>query len=149
MSWIGAYFVLVALMVGSFINLAADRIPRAESLVTPRSHCRSCGRVLNVVDLVPVLGWALRGGRCATCRTPIGAASPVVEAACGAAMVAGLISLGLWPGAVVGGVAVAAIGILVIAVAIKSFETDSVQGPSVRRSGSPSDTGSAGAHRTR
>ena len=60
------YFVLVALFVGSFINLAADRLPRGESLVTPRSHCRSCGRVLNVIDLLPVAGYFIRGGRCAT-----------------------------------------------------------------------------------
>ncbi len=34
-----AYLVVVALLLGSFINLAADRLPRRESLVRPRSHC--------------------------------------------------------------------------------------------------------------
>ena len=55
-----AYLVLVALLIGSFINLAADRLPRGESVVSPRSHCRSCGRVLNVVDLFPVAGYLVR-----------------------------------------------------------------------------------------
>ncbi|HEX2679843.1 MAG TPA: prepilin peptidase, partial [Candidatus Dormibacteraeota bacterium] len=58
--FIGAYLVFVGLMLGSFINLAADRLPRHESVVAPRSHCRACGRELNFVDLLPVVGWLLR-----------------------------------------------------------------------------------------
>jgi leader peptidase (prepilin peptidase) / N-methyltransferase len=96
------YFVLVALFVGSFINLAADRLPRGESLVTPRSHCRSCGRVLNVIDLLPVAGYFIRGGRCATCRASIGLSAPLVEAAAGLLMLIPIVALGLWPGAFIG-----------------------------------------------
>jgi leader peptidase (prepilin peptidase)/N-methyltransferase len=107
---LNAYLVVVGLMLGSFINLAADRLPRRESLITPRSHCRSCGRELNVVDLLPVAGYALRGGRCATCGASIGAWSPVVEVLCGSAMLAPLALLGLWPGAVVGFAAVSVVG---------------------------------------
>jgi len=51
--FVAVYLVLVALLLGSFINLAADRLPRGESLVRPRSHCRACSRPLNVVDLRP------------------------------------------------------------------------------------------------
>jgi leader peptidase (prepilin peptidase)/N-methyltransferase len=103
-------------MLGSFINLAADRIPRGESLVRPRSHCRACGRTLNVVDLLPVLGYVLRAGRCATCRAPIGIAAPVVEVVAGASLVAGIFWLGIWPGAVVGLSLVAIWGIAVVVV---------------------------------
>jgi len=101
-SFLSAYLVLVGLMLGSFINLAADRVPRGESIVRPRSHCRSCGRVLTFVDLLPVAGYILRAGRCASCRTPIGAAAPAVEAVSGACMLAALAWLGLWPGAMAG-----------------------------------------------
>lgn len=110
----GAYLVVVAMLVGSFINLAADRLPRGESVVHPRSHCRACGRTLNVVDLLPVAGYLVRGGRCATCRTAIGAASPLVEAASGAGMLAALVWLGDWRGALVGLVLVALIGLGVV-----------------------------------
>src|SRR5690242_17160536 len=96
------YFVLVALFVGSFINLAADRLPRGESVVSPRSHCRSCGRVLNVVDLLPVAGYFIRGGRCASCRTSIGLSAPLVEAAAGLLMLIPIATLGLWPGGLIG-----------------------------------------------
>jgi leader peptidase (prepilin peptidase)/N-methyltransferase len=111
----GAYLVLVALLIGSFINLAADRLPRGESLVRPRSHCRACGRVLGVLDLVPVAGYLVRGGRCATCRTQIGALSPIVEASAGACMALSLMALGLWPGGAVGFLLVTLLGLAVVA----------------------------------
>lgn len=111
---IEAYLVLVALLLGSFINLAADRLPRGESLVRPRSHCRACGRVLGALDLLPVAGYLIRTGRCATCRTPIGASSPLVEAAAGACMALSLTGLGLWPGAAVGFLLVAVLGLEVV-----------------------------------
>lgn len=96
------YLVLFALLWGSFINLAADRLPRGESLLTPRSHCRSCGRVLNVMDLLPVAGYFIRGGRCATCRASIGSSAPLIEAAAGLLMLVPIVALGLWPGGLVG-----------------------------------------------
>ena len=110
-----AYLILVALLLGSFINLAAVRRPRGESLVRPRSHCRSCGRVLNVVDLIPVAGYLIRKGRCATCGVAIGALSPAVEALCGLAMIAGIAALGIGRGAAVGFALVAVIGLTAIA----------------------------------
>jgi prepilin signal peptidase PulO-like enzyme (type II secretory pathway) len=113
-----AYLVLVALFVGSFVNLAADRLPRGESIVKPRSHCRGCGRVLNVVDLIPILGYVLRGGRCASCGAPIGVFSPVVEALCGAVTLAALARFGLPWGAAVGGAAVALLGLAVIGLSV-------------------------------
>jgi len=106
-----AYLVLVAMLVGSFINLAADRLPRGESLIRPRSHCRSCGRVLDITDLIPVAGYMLRRGRCATCGVAIGAGSPLLEAACGVAMLGSLVFLGLGWGAVAGAAAAAFIGL--------------------------------------
>ena len=108
--FVSAYLVMVGLMLGSFINLAADRLPRHESLVRPRSHCRSCGRVLDAVDLIPVGGYVIRGGRCAGCGVAIGAWSPVVEVLCGGVMLAALVLLGPWPGALVGFAGVALVG---------------------------------------
>lgn len=114
-----AYLVLVALLLGSFINLAADRLPRGESIIRPRSFCRACGRHLNAVDLLPVVGYLLRRGRCASCGTPIGIAAPVVEAISGGLMLAALIWLHLWPGAAIGLALVALYGGAVIALAIR------------------------------
>jgi leader peptidase (prepilin peptidase) / N-methyltransferase len=113
-----AYLVLVAMLVGSFINLAADRVPRGESVLRPRSHCRSCGRILNALDLLPVAGYLIRGGRCATCRASIGASSPLVEAASGACMLVAIVWFGLWPGASLGVVLVALLGLGVLGLSL-------------------------------
>jgi leader peptidase (prepilin peptidase)/N-methyltransferase len=117
-----AYLVLVALLCGSFINLAADRIPRQESLVRPRSHCRACGRQLNFVDLVPIIGYLVRGGRCASCLAVIGASSPAVEALCGLLMLASLTFLGLTFGALVGLAAVLLVGLAAVSLAWRARE---------------------------
>jgi leader peptidase (prepilin peptidase) / N-methyltransferase len=126
--YLTAYLVLVGLMLGSFINLAADRIPKGESVVRPRSHCRACGRTLNVVDLLPVLGYFLRGGRCATCQAPIGITSPVVEAVSGGSMLVAVAQFGLWPGALVGFAVVAVWGVIVVSVSARWHPAE-VAGP--------------------
>jgi prepilin signal peptidase PulO-like enzyme (type II secretory pathway) len=118
---LAVYLVLVALLLGSFINLAADRLPRRESIIRPRSHCRSCGRVLNTVDLAPVAGYLVRGGRCASCGVSIGLTSPAVEAVCGGAMLASVALLGPWRGAVVGFAAVALVGVVAISLGFASL----------------------------
>ena len=114
-----SYAVAVALMLGSFINLAADRLPRGESLVSPASHCRSCNRRLNAIDLIPVAGYFVRGGRCATCKAPIGLAAPAIEALCGGMMLVAALFLRVWPGVAVGLAMVATFGLLVSVLAIR------------------------------
>lgn len=114
-----AYLVLQGLILGSFINLAADRLPRGESMARPRSHCRACGRELNFVDLLPVAGYLIRGGRCASCRVPIGIEALVVELVAGACMLVAIGAQGLWPGALTGLGLVAFWGVGVTAFAIR------------------------------
>ena len=117
--FLNAYLVLVGLMVGSFINLAADRVPRQESLIAPPSHCRACGRRLNVVDLLPVAGYLVRRGRCATCGVAIGVAAPVVELVSGAIMLMAVVMLGPWPGAVDGLALIGVWGLAVTGLALR------------------------------
>ena len=52
----GAALVL-GLLVGSFLNVVAWRLPRGESLVWARSKCPSCGVQLGALDNVPILSW--------------------------------------------------------------------------------------------
>ena len=111
---VGVYLVVVALLCGSFINLAADRLPRGESLVHPRSHCRSCGRQLNLVDLIPVGGYLIRRGRCASCRAAIGLSSLAVEGACGMVMMVPLLLLGVGLGFLIGSALVFGVGVVAV-----------------------------------
>ncbi len=71
---------LGGLIVGSFLNVVAYRLPRGESLVSPGSRCPQCGVHVKPYDNVPVLGWLLLRGRCRACHEAIPARYPVVEA---------------------------------------------------------------------
>ena len=67
------------LLIGSFLNVVAYRLPRGESLVKPRSRCTSCGEEVRSYDNVPVLSWLVLRGRCRFCGTRISARYPAVE----------------------------------------------------------------------
>jgi leader peptidase (prepilin peptidase)/N-methyltransferase len=79
---------LGGLIIGSFLNVIAFRLPRGESLVAPGSHCPSCETPIKPYDNVPVLGWLLLRGRCRACHTQISARYPLVEAITAALAVA-------------------------------------------------------------
>lgn len=74
----------VGASVGSFVNLAADRLPAGRSLVAPPSSCDACGVRLGPVDLVPVLSYLALRGRCRSCGAPIPRRVVAVEAGLGA-----------------------------------------------------------------
>jgi leader peptidase (prepilin peptidase)/N-methyltransferase len=79
---------LLGLLIGSFLNVVAWRLPRGESLVTPRSKCPGCATQLKPYDNVPVLSWLLLRGRCRGCGERISVRYPIVEAVTAALYVA-------------------------------------------------------------
>ena len=70
---------VLGLFVGSFLNVVIYRVPREESVVTPRSHCPGCDTQLTWYENVPVASWVALRGRCRTCSSPVSARYPVVE----------------------------------------------------------------------
>src|SRR5215210_4965230 len=62
-----ALALLFGLVVGSFLNVVAHRLPRGESLASPGSRCPSCGTPIKFYDNVPVLSWFVLRGRCRAC----------------------------------------------------------------------------------
>ena len=75
-----AIAIAAGLIIGSFLNVCIVRLPADESIVAPRSHCRSCKEPLAWYDNVPLLGWAALRGRCRHCSAPISLRYPLVEA---------------------------------------------------------------------
>ncbi len=75
---VGVSFVL-GLLVGSFLNVVIHRVPRGESVVSPRSACPSCGTEIASRDNVPVVSWLALRARCRSCSEPISARYPLVE----------------------------------------------------------------------
>lgn len=70
---------LFGLAFGSFLNVCIFRLPRQESIITPRSHCPRCGRPIRWHDNIPVLSYLLLRGRCRDCRQAISPIYPFVE----------------------------------------------------------------------
>lgn len=86
----GAFGVLL----GSFLNVVAHRMPLRQSIVHPRSRCPGCQTQLRSLDNVPVLSWLILRGRCRTCSEPISARYPLVELATGALLAAVAVTAG-------------------------------------------------------
>lgn len=71
-------------MVGSYLGVVADRLPREERTSTGRSHCDACGASLRWFELIPLVSWLLQRGRCRRCGTRIGLAPLLTEVSGGA-----------------------------------------------------------------
>jgi leader peptidase (prepilin peptidase) / N-methyltransferase len=85
-----AYYLAIlaafGLLFGSFANVVIWRVPRGESVVSPGSHCPSCGQAIRWYDNIPVVSWIVLGRRCRDCCEPIPWRYPAVA----------LASAGLW-----------------------------------------------------
>ncbi|MFP3893390.1 prepilin peptidase [Exiguobacterium indicum] len=73
------YFFLLGLLITSFTNVVGLRVPVGESIVHPRSHCPTCGHVLGPLELTPVLGYVVLGGKCRSCGQAISIKYPALE----------------------------------------------------------------------
>ncbi|MBD3419522.1 MAG: prepilin peptidase [Chitinivibrionales bacterium] len=82
--------VVFGLIFGSFFNVLIYRLPRGESVVTPRSHCPACGHPVKFYENIPVLSYLVLGGRCAGCKMPISPVYPAVE------LLSGIWAVALW-----------------------------------------------------
>ncbi len=67
------------------MNVVIHRLPLRESLVTPRSRCPSCRKLVLAYDNVPVVSYILLRGRCRHCKASISIRYPVIELATSAA----------------------------------------------------------------
>jgi leader peptidase (prepilin peptidase) / N-methyltransferase len=82
------------LIIGSFLNVVAYRLPRGQSVAFPASHCPSCETPIKPYDNVPVLSWLVLRGRCRSCHRAISARYPIVEAVTAALLVAVVLTEG-------------------------------------------------------
>ncbi|MDP1913766.1 A24 family peptidase [Brevundimonas sp.] len=76
-----ALAAMTGLIVGSFVNLVAMRLPKGDPVAWARSRSDCCGAILSAPELVPVFSWLAQRGRCARCRAPVAARHPMVELA--------------------------------------------------------------------
>lgn len=92
---------IFGLLIGSFLNVVIHRLPKimqresdnyvaSESnlplphqnrynLMVPCSACPQCGHQITALEKMPVVSYALLGGKCKECKTPISLRYSVVE----------------------------------------------------------------------
>jgi len=115
--WQFAFAIAFGLVVGSFVNVVAHRLPimlerawRLEiseatgqaseadalparyNLSVPSSACPHCGHVLRAYENIPLLSYAFLRGRCSSCHARISLRYPLVEFA-GAALAAAALAV--------------------------------------------------------
>lgn len=73
------FFALLGLIIGSFGHVVSLRIPRGESIVTPRSRCPLCLSTLRIRELIPIASYLILAGRCRHCQNKIPLSYPVIE----------------------------------------------------------------------
>lgn len=113
------FIFLLGLAAGSFLNVAIHRLPRSESVVTPRSRCPKCGHAIAWFDNIPVLSFFILRGHCRHCRNRISFRYPFVELA------SGILWLGSWaaaPATPLFGIRVLFLSMLVV-VSVTDLET--------------------------
>jgi leader peptidase (prepilin peptidase)/N-methyltransferase len=74
-----AIVFLFGLCVGSFLNVCIHRLPKGESVVSPRSRCPRCAAPIAAYDNIPIVSFLVLGGRCRQCGAPISLVYPSVE----------------------------------------------------------------------
>jgi leader peptidase (prepilin peptidase) / N-methyltransferase len=115
-AWIRAIVALpFGLVVGSFMTVAVHRLPRGESVVSPRSRCPACGAEIGARDNIPVLSWLLLRGRCRRCGERISVEYPLLElATAGLVVLAAIRYPDPWQAVLVGGLLALMPGIALI-----------------------------------
>ncbi len=77
-----AIAVIAGLLIGSFLNVCIFRLPRDLSVVSPaRSFCPGCEQTIPWYDNIPLVSFALLGGKSRCCKESIPLRYPFVELA--------------------------------------------------------------------
>jgi leader peptidase (prepilin peptidase) / N-methyltransferase len=74
---------ILGTIIGSFLTVCVYRIPRGQSVVSPRSACSHCGNLISWYDNVPIFSFLWLQGRCRVCYTGIPLRYPLIELANG------------------------------------------------------------------
>jgi leader peptidase (prepilin peptidase) / N-methyltransferase len=62
---------MIGAILGSFIGALCSRWPAGQSVLTGRSQCSACAKIVPPHELVPVLSFLALGGRCSRCDSHI------------------------------------------------------------------------------
>lgn len=96
-AWLAGAAGAFGLVVGSFLNLVAQRLPQRQPVMRPGPRCTGCSARVALADRVPIVSWVLAGRRCRSCEELISIRYPLVELATAALFAAGALRFGAAP----------------------------------------------------
>ena len=73
------FVIAFGLVFGSFVNVLIFRIPRAENIIFPSSHCQKCKKKINFLQNIPIFSFIFLKGKCKNCKNKISLIYPITE----------------------------------------------------------------------
>ena len=71
--------IFFGLIFGSFLNVVIYRLPKNQSIITPRSFCPICRKNINWHENIPIYSWIKLKGKCSKCDEAISIKYPLTE----------------------------------------------------------------------
>ena len=96
MEFLNLFFIfLIGTVIGSFLGVVVDRLPREESIIHGRSHCEFCKKTLRFWDLIPLFSFLFLRGKCRYCQKKLSWFYPLIELTTGILFVLVALQLGI------------------------------------------------------
>ena len=75
----GSLYFILGSIFGSFLNVVIYRLPRNLSIISPRSFCPECSKMIPFYRNIPIISYILQMGKCNHCFGKISPGYPIVE----------------------------------------------------------------------
>jgi len=72
-------FFILGTLIGSFLNVVIIRLPKNQSIVTPRSYCPNCKQKIPFYLNIPIISYIFLKGKCKECKNKISLQYVLVE----------------------------------------------------------------------
>lgn len=69
--YISVILFIFGIILGSFYNVLATRLPQNKSIIKPGSHCVFCNKELKWYENIPLVSYVLQKGKCRHCKEHI------------------------------------------------------------------------------
>lgn len=69
--YISVILFILGIILGSFYNVLATRLPQNKSIIKPGSHCVFCNKELKWYENIPLVSYILQRGKCRHCKEHI------------------------------------------------------------------------------
>ena len=73
------FVIILGGLWGSFANVCIYRLPLEKGVVSGRSYCPKCKKLITWKDNIPIISYFLLNGKCRKCKKPISSQYALVE----------------------------------------------------------------------